>query len=248
MKYTFLQSGSSGNSLLLQTKKTNILIDVGLYYSTIEERLNKLKIKVEDIDAILITHEHIDHIKAIRYFKDKNIYATKETLINEIGSFSEILPYKKFIFKDLIITPVSTSHDVSNPVGYIIESNDEKLIYITDTGTMPLKTKKYLYDADYIIMEANYNVDMLNYSSRPIFLKKRIASNKGHLSTIQCGEILKDIISDKTKYITLAHVSGDCNNPTTCLNDVKNILKENNIDISNIKINVASRDKITKGN
>lgn len=245
MKLHFLQSGSSGNCTLLVLGNTKILIDVGLTVRTINQRLNSFNYNLDDIDAILVTHEHIDHIKSIRYCNNKKVYATKETL--DLYDFNKIVPYEEFYVNDIKILPISMSHDVTNGVGYIIFYKDIKIVYLTDTGYVTKKNINLMKDANYIVLESNYDLNSLIYSSRPIVLKNRIKGRKGHLSNGQCAEVLEQIISNKTKYIFLAHISGDCNSKQLALSSIINYFDYKNIDISKINIIPLDRNDITIG-
>lgn len=246
MRFISLQSGSAGNCFLIQSKGTNILIDVGIDRKQIVERLNFLGVSIENIDAILVTHEHIDHIKSIKYMPPEKIYATKETL-NCMEGFNHIMPYKHFEIGCFTIVPISISHDIRNGVGYLLHDGEESLLYLTDTGCVLKENIEFMKDCNHYIIEANYNKDMLMASCRPTFLKTRINSRKGHLSNIQCGDVLSKTIGKHTNTILLAHVSQDCNTHELCYKEVTDVLKSKGKKIDSIEINVAKRYEITFG-
>jgi len=245
MKFNILQSGSDGNSTLIQSGNTNILIDCGITKKHLVERLKEFNVSLDDIDAIFITHEHIDHIRCLDELDLKKVYASKGTLNK--SEINIINPYEFYNIKDIKIMPIEASHDVANCVGYIV-ADDQVLVYLTDTGIVYDKNLEYMKDADYYILESNHNIEALITSIYPTFLKQRIASQYGHLSNAQCGETLVKVIGPHTKKIVLAHLSKNANNPELALSNVKKILDDNKIDVSNIEIVAASRDSITRGN
>lgn len=246
MRFISLQSGSAGNCFLIQSHGTNILIDVGIDKKQIVERLNKCGVSIENIDAILITHEHIDHIKAIKYVPIEKVFATKETLFLMNG-FNEIMPYKCFNVGNFTIVPISISHDIRNGLGYLLHDGEESLLYLTDTGCVLKQNLDFMKDCNHYIIEANYNKEMLMQSKRPSFLKTRINSRKGHLSNTQCGDVLAKVIGPHTETILLAHVSQDCNTHDLCYKEVTDIIKDKGIDISSIEISIAKRYEMTFG-
>ena len=245
MKMHFLQSGSAGNCTLAIFGNTKILIDVGIYKRNIDERLSYFGLSSYDIDGILITHEHIDHIKSVRFYEPKLIYATKETLF--LYEFNQIEPYKDFYINDVKITPLSISHDIKNGLGFVFEYKNTKVFYMTDTGIMLKQNYEYINDCDYIVLESNYDREMLMNTSRPTFLKNRIKGQHGHLSNLQCAQILSKIVSKNTKEIYLAHLSGEANTKEIALTTVKDYLVKKGIDLNNIKITPLDRYEMTLG-
>ncbi len=245
MKYYFLQSGSAGNSCLIVTKDSKILIDVGLTYSCLKDKLKILGYSITDIDAFLITHEHGDHIKGIQYIPYSKVYATKETLSG--NEFHDIEPYKMFEINNTHIVPLTISHDIRNGVGYVIDDENQRLVYMTDTGKVLVKNRAFMKDADHYCIESNHNLEMLMNCPYPDFLKIRISSDKGHLSNEQSGKLMGKLIGKNTKTITLAHISEKTNTPDLALKDFKEQLDLANIDYSNIRIKAADRYEITIG-
>lgn len=223
MNYALLCSGSKGNSFLIQDENTFLLIDCGRTQRYLKTCLETLEVKPEDIDAILITHNHSDHISSIKMFEGYRIYSPIE-LPGVSSTF--IQPQKPFAVGHLTITPVALSHDAPNTVGYVIESAFEKLVYITDTGYVASKYLPLLKGADYIVLESNHDVSMLMESNRPMYLKQRIASDSGHLCNEDCAGILNQIVTRKTKGIILAHLSEECNKRELALETSRSVLEK----------------------
>ena len=206
MKFYSLASGSSGNSFFIDNGRYRILIDVGITHAQIKQKLESLGYSMESIDFILITHTHNDHIKALNSFSMTKVYSSVKVpgIINliEKNTFIELGDYKILSFP--------LSHDVEC-CGYKIISDDETLIYLTDTGYVNYKVLPHLKDATYYVFESNHDINMLMNSKRPSFLKTRILSDIGHLSNEDASEILVNSIGKRTKEIYLAHISRDCN-------------------------------------
>lgn len=224
MKLVNLGSGSKGNSTLVLINDTLILIDAGICFRRIKKGLELLNKKIDDIDCILITHSHIDHIKYINIYDFKKIYTTKDVLDNSINP--NILEfYKSINIKGINIEAIKTSHDV-NSCGFIIYNNEESLVYITDTGYLPLETLNEIKNKKYYIIESNHDISMLLVSKRTNDLKKRILSSYGHLSNDLSANYMKEVVGDNTKLICLAHLSEECNEPSVALNTYFDIFND----------------------
>ena len=245
LRYVLLGSGSNGNCCIIESNNTVIAIDFGLGIKEIKERASKVGYELDEIKALFITHNHTDHIRSIKYFPIEKVYATASTLVDYAPIIIE--PFKTIYVGDLKIMAIPTSHDAINSVGYVIETNDEKLVYMTDTGYVNKKFFPYLKDADHYVFESNHDETMLLRCKYPYFLKKRIISDSGHLSNTDCAEILSILISDKTKSIVLAHLSEEANTKELALSTLKEVFTRNGIDYSRIEIQAADRYKITIG-
>ena len=224
MNYYILASGSKGNCCLIQNDNTNIIIDCGTTKKYLLDCFEELNYKLEDTNCLLLTHEHIDHIRSIKTFKDINIYSPFKY---EDYDFNIIEPYKSFMINDIEILPIELSHDCDITIGFIILDKDEKLVYITDTGYISEYNEALIRNADYYIIESNYDYDMLMKSNRPIYLKKRIHSNHGHMNNLDTAEILNRVIGNKTKEIILAHISMECNDYDLAKDIIKDRLNTN---------------------
>ncbi len=243
ISFVVVGSGSKGNATLLFDEETLIQIDMGLPMRRITAALESIKKNKSDLQGILITHEHTDHIKNLSMYKGKvPIYASKGT----IDFFDhEVVPFDSFEIGTLSVIPFMTSHDAANPVGYVVISGKTKLVYLTDSGYIPEESLDYLKDADYYIMESNHDLKMLMKSNRPAVLKRRIKGDEGHLSNVDSAIYLSELVGPKTKEIYLAHLSEECNLPELALEAYRKTFKKKevpyDIDIICLKQNEAVR-------
>ena len=257
MEIASICSGSSGNCILVKSGDTNILVDVGISNKRVEEGLDFFETSPNEIDAILVTHEHSDHIKGIGVFlraHPVSVYATKGTIDEILNAsstgevdkelFEEIDSNEEFFVGDLKINSISTSHDASDSVCYRFDDGEKSCAIVTDLGYYHDELVDSLQDLDAILVEANHNKEMLEVGPYPYPLKRRILSDEGHLSNEACGQLLSEIISDKMQYIILGHLSKDNNYPELAFETVRNELMFNDIDLNDlgIEIRVAKRD------
>lgn len=237
MQFQVLASGSKGNLTYIKTEQANILIDAGISVKEINIRSN---IDLKQIDAIFITHEHIDHVRYIEYLSR---YTNAVIYVNEL-SFNKMHKYFKDLsnlkvkyinanqtvkIKDLKVLSLNLQHDSEACYGYIFVNNDKSLAYCTDTGYIPLPYIELLKKVNGIIIESNHDVEMLMESNRPWYLKNRILSVKGHMSNKICGEVLNKLLKEEVlKVVVLAHLSEECNNEEIAMDTVlENIEVEN---------------------
>ena len=227
ISFVVVGSGSKGNATLLFDEETLIQIDMGLPMRRITAALESIKKNKSDLQGILITHEHADHIKNLSMYKGKvPIYASKGT----IDYFDhEVVPFDSFEIGTLSVIPFMTSHDAVNPVGYVVISGKTKLVYLTDSGYVPEESLDYLKDADYYIMESNHDLKMLMKSNRPAVLKRRIKGDEGHLSNVDSAIYLSELVGPKTKEIYLAHLSEECNLPELALEAYRKTFKKKEV-------------------
>ena len=225
MRLLSIASGSSGNCIYVGDGDTHLLVDAGISGKRIEAGLNQNGLKTADVDGILITHEHSDHISGLGVLARRYgipVYATKETIreIRRVKSLGEldpklfvpILPDREFQIEELRVQPFSISHDAANPVAYRI-SNDKKenVAVATDMGTYDDYTIRNLSGLKALLLEANHDVNMLETGSYPYPLKRRILGDRGHLSNELSGRLLTKILHDGLKYIFLGHLSKENN-------------------------------------
>ena len=248
-----LYSSSSGNMFHIESKKTNILLDVGVSYKAINEGLKEIDKELSDISAVLITHEHIDHIKGLSLLCRKNnipIYACGKTasylknMLNEKNipaDITKITYGQTFKINDLQITPFETSHDAVCPCGYNIQGDNCNLTYATDLGYVSDEVFEYLKLADYIVLEANYDTTMLDFGRYPYPLKHRIKSITGHLSNDDTASTVARLAKLGKDDFLFAHLSQNNNNPDILINTLYDELLKNDITLSNINLNVASK-------
>lgn len=245
LRYHMLASGSNGNCTLVQTRATNILIDVGIPIRSLKEKLAVFGLTLEEIDAIFITHEHIDHTRSVLQVPMEKVYSGAGTCPLLEGH--ELYPYQEVKINDMTIMPIPISHDCQNGLGFLIVNQIEKLVYITDTGYIPYKHQELLKGATHYVIESNHDVTMLMQSSRPPYLIRRILSDNGHLNNEQCGEFLANVVTPQTKSIMLAHLSEEANDPKLALDTVQEILLDYQIPIQHIQLKSASRHRLTRG-
>lgn len=233
MKVAALCSGSSGNCFYVSNNNSAILVDIGISCAQAVERLTMLNEDPNKIKGIFITHEHADHIKGLDVFARRfnvPIFATKgtikssflcsdEKLINEIKSNESIK------IAGLNIEPFSKSHDANEPVSYTIK-NDKTLSIITDIGHSCKNVIDNVNESDFLIIEANHDLNMLESSPYPYFLKQRIKSDTGHLSNYNSGLCVMEHGTKKLKKIMLAHLSEVNNSPNLAINTFNSLIKE----------------------
>ncbi len=246
IRFLSVASGSKGNATIIYDENTLFQIDMGLTFSRLKEGLSYIDKKVEDIEMAFITHEHTDHIKGVRFLLDRDIpvYCSSFTPLEGAECFSDD---EVFHLGSFYIYPFPVSHDASNPTNYFIINGDESLGYVTDTGVLSESNLELLKNKTYYIFESNHDKKMLMDSSRPMCLKKRILSDKGHLSNEQSATYMSKLIGPNTKGIYLAHLSEECNSEEVALLTYRKILEENGIDISSITIKCLNQHKMIEG-
>lgn len=226
MKIKVLSSGSKGNTTLVMSDNVNILIDVGMSYQYIEKELNKIGMTSSDINYVLITHTHSDHVKGLKVFLKKtglhvSIPSGMREEMEEIVS-SSLIDYldedNKFL--DLSVSLIHTSHDTACSVGFIIEDNYSSLVYVTDTGYINRKYLKKMKNKSVYIMESNHDEEMLMEGPYPYYLKQRVISDSGHLSNSTASKYLSTVVGEKTKFIILAHLSEKNNTELLAMEEV----------------------------
>lgn len=252
LKFCSLYSGSSGNSLFVETPNTKILIDAGESAKKIENALGGIGVNTSDIDAILVTHEHSDHIKGLGTLAKKfdiPIYANEETW-NAMPQITENIesknknnfkPYEKFDIGDLKILPFQIPHDAANPCGFNLFYNNQKISIATDLGHMDNKLIKYLEESLFVLLEANYDPNILKCSKYPYLLKQRIAGPNGHLSNEMAGKTISYLMKSGLKQVMLGHLSKENNFPELAYQTVIDELCNNNFDENKLSMSVASR-------
>lgn len=243
MKIHVLSSGSKGNSTLIETNKTKVLIDLGTTSAYIEKELSKLDINPKEIDAIFISHIHSDHIKGLKAFIKKYkpiIYVTEKLLYllkEQVGDFEyKLYEDKQAIINDLVVKIIKTSHDAGESVGFIITCGNSSMVHITDTGFINSKYHDELSNKNLYVFESNHDVKMLREGPYPYYLQQRVISDKGHLSNNQASKYLCKFIGDKTKKIVFAHISEKNNSEEKVLETFYKELEENNIKFNNVII------------
>ncbi|MGT2958743.1 metallohydrolase [Streptococcus bovimastitidis] len=223
-KYSILASGSSGNSFYLETPKKRILVDAGLTGKKISSLLAEIDRKPEDLDAILITHEHSDHIKGVGVLARKynlDIYANEKTwqVIDERNMIGKIDVAQKHVFErdkmitfgDIDIESFGVSHDAADPQFYRFMKDNKSFVMLTDTGYVSDRMSGIIDNADAYLIESNHDIEILRSGSYPWSLKQRILSDMGHLSNEDGAGAMIRSMGNKTKKIFLGHLSKENN-------------------------------------
>ena len=261
MKLCSIASGSSGNCIYVGSEHTNILIDAGISKKKIEEGLDKIGVSGEDLDGILITHEHSDHIQGLGVFSRKYkvpIYATKGTIAGienykSLGKMPEGLFYpiqsdEEFVLRDLTIKPFSVSHDAIEPTGYRIGKDKKSIAIATDLGNYDKYIVENLKDVNALVLEANHDVHMVEVGPYPYPLKRRVLGEQGHLSNELSGRLLCDILHDDLQCVMLGHLSKENNYESLAYETVKLevTLGDNKYNGDDVHIIVAKRDTVSE--
>ena len=247
-----LYSGSSGNSLFVQTENTKLLIDAGESAKKITEALSLLNVDVTQLDGILVTHEHSDHVKGLGTLSKKYnipVYANSKTWDAMPEQNTKVLdinhkyfqPSETFEIGDLKISHFEIPHDAANPCGFNIFHEDKKISVATDIGHMTSQIIHKLEDSSFILLEANYDPNILKCSKYPYPLKQRIAGPNGHLANVDAGKTVSYLMKSGLSKVMLGHLSKENNFPELAYKTVVNELIENKCDENRIRINVATR-------
>ncbi|WP_284140635.1 MULTISPECIES: MBL fold metallo-hydrolase [unclassified Virgibacillus] len=242
LRFSVLASGSSGNAFYIESNKTRLLVDAGLSGKQMDRLFSQVEVDPSQLNGILVTHEHSDHIKGLGIVARKYnlpIYANEKTWKAMEHSIGKLSLDQKFIFDmetvktfgDMDVESFGVSHDAAEPMFYVFHHNGSKVAIVTDLGYVSDRIKKTVSDADAYIFEANHDVEMLRMGRYPWNVKRRILGDSGHVSNEDCGLALSDIISNRTKRIYLAHLSQDNNMKDLARMSVDNVLQERGIEI-----------------
>lgn len=257
MRIATVASGSSGNCVYVGSDNTHVLVDVGISGKRTEMGLNANGISMKDISAILITHEHIDHINGLGVISRKYeipIYTTegtadairKNTKLGKIPEdlYVNIESDSPFYIGDLEVCPFNISHDAAQPVAYRFNKGNKSVAVATDMGKYDDYIVNNLSNLDALLIEANHDVRMLLAGTYPYYLKQRILGEKGHLSNETSGKLINDILHDGLKYIMLGHLSKENNYEDLAYETVKSeiAVSDNEYKAEDFNIMVAKRD------
>lgn len=235
MKFAILGSGSSGNSAILESGNTRILIDAGLSSKQLCLRLQTLGIDPSSLHAILLTHEHGDHVRGLKTFLKNHpvpIYSTPATrhVVREQGvqttNWKSFEAGQTFSIRDSEIQSFVVQHDAVDPVGYVVSDHITRIGFVSDTGQITRSVTEHLRHLDALFIEANYDDELLaNDTKRPWSIKQRISSRHGHLSNTQVRELIETIAHPALRRIVFGHLSTDCNHPEKILSLARNTLQ-----------------------
>ena len=239
MRLCSIASGSSGNCIYVGSDATHLLVDVGISGKRTESGLRELGLSGRDIDGILITHEHSDHISGLAVMARKYeipIYAPAGTIRDT-----------KLVLKDLTVNPMHISHDAAQPVGYRISYGSKRVAVCTDLGAYNDYTVECLKGMDALLLEANHDVNMLQVGPYPYYLKQRILGERGHLSNENSGRLLCRVLHDGLQTVLLGHLSRENNLPELAYESVRMEINmgDNPYQASDFDIRVARRSEIS---
>lgn len=239
LKFISFGSGSSGNCYYLGTATDGLFIDIGVGLRTLKKHARDYGISLSSVRKILITHDHADHIKSVGSFSydySVPVYATEKVhdgiehnyciqrkLQKELRLIIE--PCTTVRLGDFLVTPFSVPHDANENVGYKLEVDGTVFVIITDAGSVTEEMKGFIAEADYLVIEANHDVEMLQGGPYPQYLKDRILSPNGHLSNTDCGKVLAENMSERLKHVWLCHLSEENNHPELARKTVDAILR-----------------------
>ena len=250
-----LYSGSSGNCLFIETENTKLLIDAGVSLKKIEEGLDKVNVEPSSLNGILVTHEHSDHIKSLGSLSKKfdiPVFANQKTfdaMPKQVEKISDKNIHKfnvneNFCINDIEINPFSIHHDAADPCGFNFFSQNKKISIATDIGHMDKAILEKLENSVFLLLEANYDPEVLKYTKYPFVLKQRIAGPNGHLPNEMAGKVINYLSNSGLKTAMLGHLSKESNFPALAYQTVIDELISNNTDISKFNLSVASRDQV----
>ncbi len=258
MRFLSIASGSSGNCIYIGDDNTHLLIDTGISKKRVEEGLNSIGLSLLDIDGILLTHEHSDHISGLGVILRKYdipVYGSAGTIDAvkyskyvdkvDLDLFKEIDLDKKFRINSLLINPFEISHDATMPCAYKVNSGEKSCAVATDMGCFNDYIVENLTNTDVMLIEANHDIRMLQTGPYPYYLKQRILGDHGHLCNEMSGRLIDSLLNDKTKKIFLGHLSKENNFPDLAYESVRAEinLSDSPHNADDYDISVAHRDR-----
>lgn len=255
LHYISFGSGSSGNSCYIGTSKGGILVDAGLKAEDVERTLNANGVSMNMVKGLLLTHDHSDHVRysynILRQHRHIRLFCTPRVLNGLLRRHSiskRIKEYHVPIFKeipfkilDFEITAFDVPHDGTDNMGFSIDFHDKHFVLATDLGEVQERARYYMQRANYLVIEANYDLDMLRYGKYPEYLKARIQTERGHMQNEATAAFLKEIINPELRYIFLCHLSQDNNTPAKALKAVRAALEEAGKNVGNAEESILDR-------
>lgn len=241
-----LASGSKGNAILISCPDGHILVDAGLSGIQVEKRLEQVGVSCTDISAMIITHEHEDHVKGAGVLSrrfDIPVYINPKThaAASGLGKISHLVYFEcgtAFDIGNIRVDPFSISHDACDPVGMTLAYRNKKIGIATDMGVITHLVRQHLKECAVLYLESNHDPDMLMNGSYPWVLKQRIKGRTGHLSNMDTRDFVRDLTCENLKHVILAHLSEENNTPQKAYETVRE-----GLDHSGIIIDIALPDR-----
>lgn len=258
VKFCSFASGSSGNCYMVRDDDTAILIDAGISGKRIFESLEMADTPLGMVEAVLVTHEHSDHVQSLPILCRKNsglsVFANEATwaqIERPVPAEQQrtFVTGEDFYIGDFIVRPFATSHDAAEPVGFSLYHGDTQISICTDSGYIGEEILEEIRTADLLLLEANHEKEMLLFGRYPYPLKQRILGDEGHLSNLSCGECLCRIVKEtpKQRTVLLGHLSNENNTPAVALQAVVNTLEEESIFVGeDLRLRVALRNEMSE--
>lgn len=255
MRFCVLGSGSKGNATYLESGETRILIDAGMSGIELQRRLATIGVELLEIDVILVTHEHNDHVHGVGVLSRRAkipVYANPATfsaasrIVGKLSSFNEFETGASFQIRNLEIHPFSISHDAQDPVGFRISDGRVSFGYCTDTGKVSQLIRHRLASCKGLVLESNHDIEMLQNGTYPPYLKQRIRSNQGHLDNEEASLFLKELLHEKLEHVVLAHLSEENNDPEIAYHAAMAAL-DNNPDCKEMDLRISVADQKSVG-
>jgi len=254
MRFCVLGSGSRGNATYIETGKTHILIDAGMSGKELQRRLAVIGVDVSALDAIIVTHEHNDHIQGvgvlsrrigIPVFANPATFSAASKKINRLSAYNEFETGGTFQFRGLEIHPFAISHDAADPVGFRISNGRVSLGYCTDTGKVSQLIRYRLATCQALVLESNHDIEMLQNGTYPPYLKQRIRSSQGHLDNVESAAFLRELLHENLQHVVLAHLSEENNRPEIAYN-LAAAARDNNplVRDGGLRISVACQESV----
>ena len=257
LRFSPLFSGSSGNAIYVGCGDIHLLVDAGLSGTRIANELARIGVHPSQLTAILATHEHVDHIRGVGILSRKYnlpVYATEGTwegMAEKVGAVDAcrrcmLVPEQDFYIGEMNITPFSTPHDANQPVGLSFECRGARFSIATDVGCIKRGWFGHVSGSDAVLLESNYDPDMLQAGSYPYALKHRILSNRGHLCNEDAGRCAAELVKGGARHIILGHLSKENNFPELARRCVEDALRAGGlVPDEDLRLDVASRDGLT---